>query len=157
MIEQYKQPYLDSSVFVAWVRKPDEIVKGINRREIADHIFKIAEAGTFKIYTSSLTLAEVYKRRGGPKLTEEENGKLLEYFEREFIELIDVDRLIGEQANGFCRQYNLLPNDAIHLACAVRAKCDVLLAWDTRFTRVVRPDIKIEEPDIRGQTSLPKI
>jgi predicted nucleic acid-binding protein len=45
---------------------------------------------------------------------------ILAFFEHDYIELIDVDRRIGEQANEFCRQYSLYPNDAIHLACALR-------------------------------------
>ena len=49
-----------------------------------------------------------------------------------FIEIIDVDRQLGEQANRFCRTYGLSPADAIHLTCALRAGCDVLLSWDDR-------------------------
>jgi hypothetical protein len=68
-----------------------------------------------------------------------------------FVEVIEVDREIGLDAHRFCRQYSsnkLLPNDAIHLACALRASCDVLLAWDTPLTTVSHPGIRIEEPSI---------
>jgi predicted nucleic acid-binding protein len=151
--DQYKKPYFDANVFLAWIKK--EEVNGIKRWERVGHILALAEKGQFHIFTSTLTLAEVYKLRSGTVLPQKENGELLAYFEHEYIELVDVDRTIGEQANAFCRQYNIYPNDAIHLACALRAKCDVLLAYDGRFQNIIHPQIKIDEPEIIGQTFLP--
>ena len=152
MADQYKKPYFDSSVFIAWIR--GEIINGINRKQIADHILTLAENGEFKIHSSSFTLAEVHKKRNHEKLTTEQDENIILFFEQEFIEVIDVDRLIGEEANRLCRQYGLLPADAIHLASALRAGCDVLLAWDDRVTKVSHSDIRIEEPQIIGQTRM---
>jgi predicted nucleic acid-binding protein len=147
--EQYQKPYLDSNVFIAW------ITGEADRHAVADHILNLAERGVFKIYTSALTLAEVHKLRTGAALSARDDGEILAYFEHDFIQLVDVDRGIGEQANRFCRQYGIYPNDAIHLACALRAGCDVLLAWDNRFAKVQHPDIRIEEPCMIGQAQLP--
>ena len=88
--------------------------------------------GHFRIITSYFTLAEVHKKRGHgvPALTDEQNGKILTYFENEFVTFVEVDRGIGEEANRLCqryRDYKLSPPDAIHLASAIRANCDVLL------------------------------
>ncbi len=47
--------------------------------------------------------------------------------------LVEVDRNIGEAANKLCVRFSdnrLRPADAIHLASALRAGCDVLLTWD---------------------------
>ena len=152
----YKNPYFDSSVFLGWIKK--EVVKGVNRRTPADHILTLAEGGSMTIITSTLTLVEVHKLRSGPIIEEKDNGTLLKSFERylenEWIRLVDVDRRIGEEANSFCRQYGIYPNYAIHLACALRAKCDYLPAWDDRFSKVVHPDIKFDEPKITGQTTI---
>ena len=41
-----------------------------------------------------------------------------------------------------------------HLACALRAKCDVFLAWDNKLTTIQLPDIRTEEPRILGQLML---
>ena len=153
MADQYKKPYFDANVFLAWIKK--EEVNGVKRWEQVGHILTLAEKGQFHIFTSTITLAEVHKLRSGPILPDKENGELLAYFEHEFIELIDVDRMIGDQANAFCRQYGIFPADAIHLACALRVKCDVVLAYDGRFSSVTHPQIKIEEPQIIGQTYLP--
>jgi predicted nucleic acid-binding protein len=146
--QRYKSPYLDSNVFIAW--KKGEVVAGVDRFGIAQHILLEAEEGhAYRITISALTLAEVYKVKGRPerlsnKLTEE----LLLYFQNDWFDVIPVDRSIGEEANLFCRQYGILPNDAIHLACALRASCDVLLAWDKRFCKVNHPSIRLEEPQI---------
>ena len=109
----------------------------IERGKITAHVLRLAQEEEFSIYTSALTLAEVHKKRKGQKLDDELDERILAYFEHEYIKIIDVDRRIGEEANQFCRTYGLLGNDAIHLACALRAGCDVLLTWDNDFNAVV--------------------
>ena len=152
--EPYRRPYLDAHVFIAFV-KGEVDGGGVNRFAIAQHILRQAAAGRFLVHTSTLTLAEVHKLRTGPVLADEDDERLLRFFENEYFRFIDVDRTIGEQANRFCRRYGLLPNDAIHLACALRADCDVLLAGDNRFARVTGEAIRIEAPEIIGQAELP--
>jgi predicted nucleic acid-binding protein len=115
---------------------------------------KLAENGTFKICASALTLAEVHKKRGSPQLSAAEDKRILEFFEHEFIDIVNIDRTIGEQANRLCRQYPIRPNDAVHLACALEAKCDVLLTWDNPLASVQHPDIVIENPRKIGQLNL---
>jgi predicted nucleic acid-binding protein len=147
--DRYLKPCLDSSFFIAWLK--GEVVKGVRRGDIGAHILSQAEADDFKIHTAAITLAEVHKLRSTPALADDEDERILAYFEHDFIIIIDVDRGIGEQANRLCRQYGILPNDGIHLACALRAGCDVLLAWDDRFVKVKHPSIRLEEPQRLGQ------
>ena len=97
---------------------------------------------------------EVHKKKGAQPLNDEEGDRILAFFEHDFINIIDVDREIAEQANKLCRRYNLWPTDAIHLACAIRAKCDVLLAWDNKLTSINHPDIIVENPRKIGQLNL---
>jgi predicted nucleic acid-binding protein len=149
LADQYKKPYFDSSVFISWIKM--EVVGGVERGKIVAHILTLSEQGNFHVYTSTLTLAEVHKRRSHPSLSNDQDERILAFFEHDYIKLVDVDRQIGEQANGFCRQYSLYPNDAVHLACALRGGCDVLLAWDDRFVKVQHPTLRIEEPRILGQ------
>ena len=160
-LSQYRMPYFDSNVFISWVRKPPEIIDGVNRQEIARHILTLAEQGIFEIFTSTFTLAEVYKKRAGKVLSEKDNGAMLDafakYLENHWVRLIDVDRAIGEAANSFCVKYSdipIYPPEAIHLACAIRAQCEVLLTWDGPLLKVSHPDISIEKPKIMGP-SLP--
>jgi predicted nucleic acid-binding protein len=134
------------------------VIGGVDRYVIFQHIWELAEAGQFKLYTSAITFAEVYKLRhqktAQPTSTV---ADLLLDFERGFVESVEVDREVGLQANLFCRTYaanKLYPNDAIHLACALRAKCDVLLSWDRPLNTITHRDIRIEEPQIIGQMKL---
>lgn len=153
----YASPYFESSVWISWIKK--EIVDGIPRGEIVTHLLQHAERGAFPIYTSTLTLAEVHKRRHSDKLTDKQDEDILAFFEHDYVRLIDVDRSIAEHANRLCRDTSLvppntrllLPNDAIHLACALRAKCDYLLAWDGGITNCTHPGIMIAAPEKRGQ------
>jgi predicted nucleic acid-binding protein len=154
MASEYRRPYLDSNVFIAFVKK-EENIGGVNRYLVARHILTRAAHGHFQIYTSALTLAEVHKLRGQSPLAPDQDDRLLRFFENDYIRLVDVDRIIGEEANRFCRRFGITPNDAIHLACALRAGCDVLLCWDKRFAKVTTVGIRLEEPEIIGQVELP--
>jgi predicted nucleic acid-binding protein len=149
LADQYKKPYLDSSVFIAWIK--GEIIEGVDRKKIAEHILNQASRGEFQIYTSTLTLAEVHKPRHGTRLADDQDERILAYFEHDFFRLVDVDRNIAEQANRLCREHNIAPNDAIHVACALRAGCDVLLAWDDKLIKVKHPKLQLAEPQMLGQ------
>jgi predicted nucleic acid-binding protein len=154
----YKRPYLDSGVFIAWIRgekvterddSGNEVV--VDRGTIGESILTLAEQQVFPIVISSLTLAEVHKKKGKQKLTGDENDNVLNYFEHEFVNVVTIDRAIGEEANRLCRKYEdqkLSPNDAIHLACAKKAGCDVLLSWDKVLNSIKDPDIRTERPAI---------
>jgi len=151
--DQYQRPYVDASVFLGW--KNREVINGKDSHAIFQHIWENAEGGLYKIYTSPLTIAEVFKLRHQTTIQPTQTIlDVLKEFERDFLESIEIDREIGLQANLLCRQYaanKLFPNDAIHLACAIRGKCDVLLAWDRPLNSITHPNIRIEEPEIIGQ------
>ncbi len=93
--EQYRYPYLDSSVFIAWLK--GELVNGVDRKEVADQILGSAKRETFRICISALTLAEVHKKRGHERLTEDEDTEILRFFEHDYMDVISVDRMIGER------------------------------------------------------------
>lgn len=158
MADQYQRPYIDTSVFLGW--KNHEVINGKDRYAIFQHIWQKAEAGEFKIYTSPLAIAETFKLRHTNVQPLQTVLDVLKEFEREFVESVEIDREIGMEANLFCRQFavhKLYPNDAVHLACALRAKCDVLLSWDRPLNSVVHPNIRIEEPEIIGQMTIAAI
>ncbi len=151
----YSAPYVDSSVFIAWLNR--ETVGGVNRFDIASHVIRCAERGDYTIWISALTLAEVHKIPRGTTapLTREQDEMIIRFFQNDWFKVLPVTRDIGEAANKFCREFAILGNDAIHLACALTAKCDVLLVWDRPLIRKAsHPDIRIEEPQILGQQVL---
>ena len=146
--QQYRRPYFDSSVFIAWIR--GENVAGVDRKAVADHLFGLAGKGSFDIIISAWNLAEVHKKKGDTRqhLNTTQDKQIIKFIEHKWFKLVEVDRDIGIQANELCWRYSLSPADSVHLACALRAKCDVLLTWDGPLARVNHPDIRIEYPRI---------
>jgi len=70
----YQQPYLETSVFVAFIK--GEIIKDVDRGDIAQKILDDAAVGRWPIFTSTFTLTEVIKERRQPYLTIAEEQKI---------------------------------------------------------------------------------
>ena len=146
----YRKPYIDSSVFIEYIKGESEPLL-----LAMDSILKAAENGDFKIHISPWTIAEVHKRRGGGRLTDQQSVDLLPRFREDYMELIEIDRGIGERAHELCRDFppnetdrSLKPGDAMHLAAAEKAGCDVVLTIDPGMLRLKYAEIRIEEPQI---------
>jgi predicted nucleic acid-binding protein len=151
---RYKKPCFDSSVFIAGLRG-GEICGGIKRGVVFSFLWERAKAGEFPVFISAVALAEVYKKKSRVVAGSAILDEFLECVDEPFVHVIEVDREIGLKAHALCRKYSaqrLYPNDAMHLACALRAECDYLLAWDGPLTSIVHPDIIIEEPTIFDKT-----
>jgi len=154
----YKKPYIDSDVFIGVIKNevipeklPDGTIVNIERGKIGAHVLTLAEQRLFPVYISPLTIAEVHKIRHQEKLTDDENENVLEFFENDFVTVVPIDREDGEEANRLCRKYQaekLSPTDALHLVCALKAGCDIILTWDGDFAEVEHPKIRIERPTI---------
>lgn len=152
MDEQYARPYIDACAWVGWISR--EVREGIDRWRVLEHILRHARNGLYKISISAAMLAEVHKVNGAATLSDEQSNQILAYFEGEHIQIIDVDRWIGEEAHKLCRQYSLKPFDAIHIASALRAGCDYFLTWDDKVLKCSVSGIIIEQPQMRGQRFL---
>lgn len=170
----YKKPYFDSDVFIGWIKNeripesgpdgkpvigPDGQPVIVERGKIGEHLLTLGEQRVFPVVISALTIAEVHKHKGKEKLSGDENQNVLDYFEHDFVTVVPIDRKIGEDANKLCRKYEaerLSPTDAIHLVCAKKAGCDVLLSWDGVLNAIgifnaikdpdKDPEIRIERP-----------
>lgn len=157
MANPYVKPYLESSAFIAWIKGEIFQRDGSNCTKVVGHILNQAKAGEYPVFTSTWTLAEVHKRKKEISLDEKQSRRILEYFEHDYIYLVDITRAIGEQGHMLARQYGLKPTDSVHLACAIRAGCDVLLSYDPDFLDM--PDkpktIVIDYPKIIPKTPLP--
>jgi predicted nucleic acid-binding protein len=152
MAERYTRPYLDSSVFIAWIK--GEVVGRVDRGRIAAHILKQGERREIAVVTSAFTLAEVHKAPGLGSLAEEQDDRLLEFFKHEWLIVKDVTRTVAEAANRICRVHSVKPPDAVHIASAIAAKCDALYAWDDKLTGLSVPGLAIVEPVWNGQMEL---
>jgi predicted nucleic acid-binding protein len=154
-LSSYDRPYVDSSVFISFIKGEKKGPKGEHDcKAVFGSVIAAAKRGDFRIFTSTLTIAEVHKKKGMPtSLTDQENIDLRPYFRQDYIQLIEVDRDIAERANELCRtdlrvsgRKTLRPNDAIHLASAERAGCNVILAYDPDFGKYKHDKIQIEWP-----------
>ena len=150
---KYKQPCFDSSVFLGKLK--EEICRTIKRAVVFDWVWQRAKAGEFEVVISSLTLAEVYKTKrridGQVEATELETehcDEFLELINEPFVKVIELDRETGLLAHALCRKYNLWPGDGIQLASAIKAGCDVLIAWDRPLVGKTHDSCRIEEPTI---------
>lgn len=161
----YVRPYFDSAIFISWLKGDDDgpLADGTrgDRFPISRQVMLQAEQGVFPIVTSYFTMAEVFKKKGdgNQALTDEQNGKIVKYFESEWIEWVPVERLIGEESNALLVKYRkerLRPCDAIHLASAIRAKCDVLLTWDGPLLSIKDAGIRIEFPEVIVAAPVPR-
>ena len=100
MAEQYKKPYLESSVFIALIKGESipqtdadgKVIGHEERANIAKHILSLAEAGHFHVYTSSITITEVHKGNSNAQPGTDPESKTIDFFRNRFFKIVDVDR-----------------------------------------------------------------
>lgn len=119
--------YWDSCV---WLRLINE-EPGADRCQA---VLERAQRGELTIWTSSLTLAEVYKFKCDvPKSLAIEQDKIFEaYIASDFVVEVQVDHAIATLSRRLCRAHVPLkkPNDGIHLATAVLSNVDEFHTFD---------------------------
>ncbi|MGJ7574549.1 type II toxin-antitoxin system VapC family toxin [Variovorax sp. RB2P76] len=122
-----KTVYWDSCVWLRLINDKEEA-------ELCQSTIDCAKRGEVQIWTSSLTLAEVYKFKcEGPKALAAEQDVLFEqYIESEWVVEVQVDHAIATLARRLCREHppHKKPNDAIHLASAVLNNLDEFHTFD---------------------------
>lgn len=113
-----------------WLR----LINGEDGVDRCQSVLDRAKAGHLMIWTSSLTLAEVYKFKcDGPKALVVDQDLLFErYIESDFVVEIQVGHAIATLARRLCREHPPLrkPNDGIHLASAVLNNVDQFHTFD---------------------------
>lgn len=153
----YKKPFLDTSVFLAAINQEKQPAGGSTRGKVAADILKAAESGEIKLVASTLVAAElIYKKDSSvssdisdPAIDDAINNK------NRPILWVEIDFSLATDARRLAREHTLRPNDAIHLAAALRAKADVLLRWDRNFTQLTKIDgIEILDPYWYGDPTL---
>ncbi len=153
----YKKIYLDSSFFLAHLKKETIVCEGgLQRWEITSAILDDAEHKRCDVFTSAATLSEV--RRIRPRNVELDLAELQtihRLFENEYFHVMDVIREIGEKAGEFGALYGIQPFDAIHLASAVFWKCEAVFAWDKPLVEIMKgiavEGVVVVEPTLLGK------
>ncbi len=116
--------YWDSDPFLGWLQNE------AGKVDLCNGTIKRAAAGEVLIVTSALTLAEVLWRRGGPKLPEDKLLLLRKFFRRSYIRVVNVSRVISEEAQDVVMNFNVRPKDAIHVATAIHHEIGILETFD---------------------------
>lgn len=117
--------YWDSDCFLAYLGEDT------GKRGKCLGVLDAAEKGDVLIITSALTIAEVVYLKGNPKITPEKSDKICRFFENKYIQPINLDRYLAEEARQLLWIHPALkPKDAIHVASAIRAKVHLMDTFD---------------------------
>ena len=127
---EIKKVYWDACVWLSLINEDEA-----GRVARCNYIIEQAQAGSIQIWTSSISLAEVFKKKCEGKNISLEESKDIDfekYIEQEFLTEVQVDHDIGLLARRLLRKFPELkkPNDAIHLATAALNNIDELHTFD---------------------------
>lgn len=141
MTNSAKGVYWDACVWLGLINQEADKV------DRCQHVISLARAGELQIWTSALSLAEVYKKNcgNGSSGIESINDKAFEsYIEQEFLMVAQVDFEVGTMARRLLRQHGRLrkPADAIHLATAVVYDLDEFHTFDEDNLIVLNGSVK---------------
>ncbi len=121
--------YLDTGVYIAVIKQEEGRVEA-SRRAIEE-----GEAGRSVLMASPLVLAELCGHgevRAAQDVTQVD--KIVnDFFRHPFVHWVELDVPLAYEARVLSRRYRLRGSDAVHLASAIRTKCDALMTWDRGF------------------------
>jgi predicted nucleic acid-binding protein len=126
MPDSVSKRYWDSSAFLALIKYEP------GRADVCERIVDDAKAGRSQIFTSTIALTEVVKRRRGPVEGDKKTEEILTaFFKNKFITLVPVDISIATRARRLIWDFTwLTARDAIHIATALELKVDALEHYD---------------------------
>ena len=114
------------------------------------NVLRLAENGRAEIWTSTLTLAEVFKRKcedTNASLPQSRDREFEDYIEKDFIKKVGVDVEVATLARRLLRTFSELkkPSDAVHLASCLLHNLDELHTFDE--TNLIKLDGRIKRKD----------
>ncbi|WOI53708.1 type II toxin-antitoxin system VapC family toxin [Parvularcula sp. LCG005] len=138
--------YWDACMWIALINQE------AGRDDACRYVLQRAQRNEVQIWTSSFTLAEVFKKRCIPGTQEtgisaSNDANFEDFIEQPFVTQVQVDRDVGVAARRLLRRYPVLkkPQDAVHLATALIYSLDELHTFDG--SDLIRLDGQIEKPD----------
>lgn len=78
-----------------------------------------AQNGEIKIMTSALSVSECVYMPGGNLLPREHREGVRQFFEHDFIVIVQIDRPTALRSQELVWEHHVSPNDALHLASAL--------------------------------------
>ena len=127
-----KKVYWDACIWFALIKQEQ------GRMGNCAHVLDLARRGDVEIWTSSLTLAEVFRKQCGVPTTlanglpEDKDLEFEAFVAQDFVVEVQVDHQVGIAARRLLRKHATLrkPQDAIHLASAVLHDLDEFHTFD---------------------------
>lgn len=137
--------YWDTTVTVAYLNNEQ------GRADTCQAILDSAERGEIKIVISALVIAETLRYKGKKPIGRDKREKVKEFFQRDYITVINIDRFVADLAQEIVWENNIPPKDAIHVASALKARVDVMETYDQddlikHSGKVGTPPLLIREP-----------
>jgi len=144
--------YWDSCAFISRIQGDPEHIK------ILEHFTDKAAEKEIPIVTSSLTVAEVCIINREASLEEklQDIDLISRFFDNDYIYIIQVSRHLSTEAAKISVEHGIKPPDAIHLATAIDANCQVIHTYDEKLLKrdgnIGVPPLTICKPraDIQG-------
>lgn len=121
-----KRVYLCANAWIAFINKEPGY-------QDVEHLINTAMNGECQIWTSALSIAEVYKASATGQAAKISDEKIDSLFEQGYVVLVAADLVITKDARALLRKYNpplKKPFDAVHLATAARHNCDEFITYD---------------------------
>lgn len=152
MVPDYRRLYLDADVYLG-------LIKGeAGRVEVARSLLRDGQEKRFSVVASTLIYAEVCGH-GEVRAAHDAaavDQKISAFLEHGFLQWVEVDLVIAREARRLSRAQRLRGPDAIHLASAIRASCDVLMTWNKNDFPVGETveGVEVREPFLFGQANL---
>jgi predicted nucleic acid-binding protein len=118
-----RKVYWDSCAWIGLINEePDKI-------DACRHVIDLAQNGDLEIWTSTYTLAEVFKKKCETVWTglpEDKDLIFEDFLNQDFVIYAQVDVDVGKMARRLLRRHPELkkPPDAVHLATAIIHGCD---------------------------------
>ncbi|HRN70672.1 MAG TPA: type II toxin-antitoxin system VapC family toxin [Candidatus Woesebacteria bacterium] len=152
-----KLRYWDSDTFLAYLEGDK------TKAPYCMGVIQSIENDEIEIVTSALTITEVLYLKGHPKVTTEISDKIADFFQSNFIKIINLDRKTAEIGRDLVLNQNVRPKDAVHLATASQVNNNIrpIECFDTFDKDLIRlsnkignPTFKIAVPDVPFQEKL---
>ena len=128
--------YIDSNIFIYSVTDSEELGKECIK------LLELIENNRTKYITSTLTFDEVFYKI--KKLVSLEDA--ITFTERLLttnnLSFVSVDTNIILKSLSLIKKLKLMPRDAVHLACALSNKADLIITQDKDFTKINEINIK---------------
>jgi len=145
--------YWDTDCFFGYLQEEE------GKYDLCKSMITLAEKGEIEIVTSALTIADVlYLRPNKKKVPPEDAKKISDFFKRDYILIVELDRVIAEEAQALYWKHEALDTkDAVHVATAIKVHADTLDTFDSGLLKLTgqmgNPPLPIVKPD-KPQQSL---